>query len=144
MNSGNTYRFRLDGSRIEQYTYGQVNPFGLAFDPLGNLYSSRLPQRADLPAPRRRLLPSFGKPHDGLGFAPVLMEHSHGSTAIDGMVYYADDLWPDEFRDNTFIGNVMTSRVNRDRLDVQRLVTHRRIEQPDFVKQRRSVVPPRR
>src|SRR5262249_12582873 len=35
MNSGNTYRLRLDGSRIEQHTWGQVNPFGLAFDPLG-------------------------------------------------------------------------------------------------------------
>jgi len=40
MNSGNTYRIRLDGSRIEQHTWGQVNPFGLAWDPLGNLYSS--------------------------------------------------------------------------------------------------------
>ena len=45
-----------------------------------------------------------------------MMEHSHGSTAIAGIVYYADDLWPEEFRDNIFIGNVMTSRVNRDRL----------------------------
>ena len=34
MNSGNTYRMRLDGSRVEQFTHGQVNPFGLAFDHL--------------------------------------------------------------------------------------------------------------
>ena len=40
MNSGNTYRFKPDGSHIEQFTHGQVNPFGLAMDPLGNLYSS--------------------------------------------------------------------------------------------------------
>src|SRR2546421_488538 len=40
LNSGNTYRFRLDGSHAEQFTWGQTNPFGLAFDPLGNLYSS--------------------------------------------------------------------------------------------------------
>jgi putative membrane-bound dehydrogenase-like protein len=40
MNSGNTYRFRADGSHVEQFTHGQVNPFGLTFDPLGNLYSA--------------------------------------------------------------------------------------------------------
>src|ERR1051325_8924736 len=116
LNSGNTYRIRLDGSRIEQHTHGQVNPFGLAWDAFGNLYSSDCHS-----APTYQLLaggyyPSFGKPHDGLGFAPVLMEHSHGSTAIDGMVHYDDDLWPAEFRNNTFIFIVMTSRVNRDRL----------------------------
>ena len=40
LNSGNTYRMRLDGSRIEHHTHGQVNPYGLAWDPSGNLYSS--------------------------------------------------------------------------------------------------------
>src|SRR6185295_19427660 len=40
LNSGNSYRIRLDGSRIEQHTHGQVNPFGLAFDEFGNLFSS--------------------------------------------------------------------------------------------------------
>src|SRR5262249_45387080 len=39
MNSGNTYRMKADGSRLEQFTWGQVNPFGLAFDSLGNLFS---------------------------------------------------------------------------------------------------------
>jgi glucose/arabinose dehydrogenase len=37
LNSGNTYRIRLDGSRIEHHTHGQVNPFGLAWDARGNL-----------------------------------------------------------------------------------------------------------
>src|SRR6516164_7161817 len=31
MQSGNTYRFRADGSHIAQWTWGQVNPFGLCF-----------------------------------------------------------------------------------------------------------------
>ena len=43
-----------------------------------------------------------------------MMQHSHGSTAIGGIAYYDDDQWPAEFRDNMFVGNVMTSRVNRD------------------------------
>jgi hypothetical protein len=133
MNSGNTYRFRPYGSRVERHTWGQVNPYGLAWDSLGNLYSSDCHS-----APTYQLLaggyyPSFGKPHDGLGFAPVLMEHSHGSTAIDGMLYYNDDLWPDEFRDNIFVGNVMTSRVNRDRLTFNGS-SPRANELDDFVK----------
>ncbi|MFT3880505.1 MAG: hypothetical protein QM703_12685 [Gemmatales bacterium] len=38
MNSGNVFRFKPDGSHIEIFTRGQVNPFGLCFDPHGNLY----------------------------------------------------------------------------------------------------------
>ncbi|HKS38739.1 MAG TPA: c-type cytochrome [Verrucomicrobiae bacterium] len=133
LNSGNTYRMRLDGSRIEHHTHGQVNPYGLAWDPSGNLYSSDCHS-----APIYQLLaggyyPSFGKPHDGLGFAPTMMEHAHGSTAIDGIVYYADDLWPEEFRDNIFIGNVMTSLVNRDRITLNGS-TPKANELDDFVK----------
>ena len=40
MQSGNTFRFRPDGSRIEVWTRGQVNPFGMAVDPWFNLYTA--------------------------------------------------------------------------------------------------------
>lgn len=131
-NSGNAYRVRLDGGHIEHFTWGQVNPFGLAWDPWGNLYSSDCHS-----APVYQLLaggyyPSFGKPHDGLGFAPALMEHAHGSTAIDGMMYYNDDLWPAAFRDRTIIGNVMTSRLNQDRIELHGS-SPKAIEEPDFL-----------
>jgi putative heme-binding domain-containing protein len=132
MNSGNTWRARLDGSRLEHHTHGQVNPFGLTWDHAGNLYSSDCHS-----APIYQLLaggwyPSFGKPHDGLGFAPAMIEHAHGSTAIDGACYYTDDLWPAEYQDTFFIGNVMTSRLNRDRITFAGS-TPRAIEQPDFL-----------
>ncbi len=131
-NSGNTYRMRVDGSRLEPHTRGQVNPYGLTWDERGNLYSSDCHS-----APIYQLLaggwyPSFGKPHDGLGFAPTMMEHAHGSTAIDGALYYSDNLWPDEYKDNFFIGNVMTSRLNRDRIEFHGS-TPKAVEQPDFV-----------
>lgn len=116
LNSGNTYRIRLDGSRVEQHTWGQVNPFGLCFDPLGNLYSADCHSAPIYQLLRGGYYPSFGKPHDGLGFAPTMMDHAHGSTAICGLMYYTDVLWPEEFRDNMFVGNVMTSRLNRDKL----------------------------
>ena len=133
LNSGNTYRIRLDSSRVEHHTHGQVNPFGAAFDPRGNIYTSDCHS-----APIYQLIaggwyPSFGKPHDGLGYAPVLMDHAHGSTAIDGLSYYSDDLWPAEFKDNIFIGNVMTSRLNRDRLEFHGS-TPKAIEQEDLLK----------
>jgi putative heme-binding domain-containing protein len=132
LNSGNTYRFRLDGSKLEHHTHGQVNPFGLTWDPRGNLYSSDCHS-----APIYQLLaggyyPSFGKPDDGLGFAPVMIEHAHGSTAIDGALYYADDLWPAEYQDTFFIGNVMTSRLNRDKITFIGS-TPKATEQPDFL-----------
>lgn len=116
MNSGNTYRIRLDGSRIEHYTHGQVNPFGLAFDSFGNLFSSDCHSEPIYQLLAGGYYPSFGKPHDGLGFVPKMMESKRGSTAIDGISIYNDDAWPEEYRGNIFIGDVMTGRVYRDRV----------------------------
>lgn len=115
LNSGNTYRMRLDGSRLEHHTHGQVNPFGLAFDPFGNLFSSDCHSEPLYQLLAGGYYPSFGKPHDGLGFAPNMMDKIRGSTAIDGVSLYADDLWPAEFHGNLFFGDVMASRVMRDR-----------------------------
>ena len=40
MQSGNTYRFRPDGSAIEQVTWGQVNPFGMCVRPAGERFTA--------------------------------------------------------------------------------------------------------
>jgi putative heme-binding domain-containing protein len=132
LQSGNTYRVRPDASRVEQHTWGQVNPFGLCFDPAGNMYSADCHSAPIYELLHGAYYPSFGKPHDGLGFAPTLMEHSHGSTAICGIIFYADDLWPDEFQNNILIGNVMTSRINRDTL-ISRDSSKTAREEADFV-----------
>jgi putative heme-binding domain-containing protein len=132
MNSGNTYRFRIDGSRIEHWTHGQVNPFGLTFDPLGNLYSADCHSSPIYQLLRGAWYPSFGAPHDGLGFAPVTIQHSHGSTAICGITYISDPSWPAEFQDNIFIGNVMTSRINRDQITFTGSSSKGK-EMPDFL-----------
>ena len=116
MHSGNTYRVKIDGSHVEQFAWGRVNPFGLIFDPLGNLYSSDCETLPIYQLLRGGYYPSFGKPHDGLGFAPPMMSHKHRSTAIAGIVYYAATNFPPEFRDNIFVGNVMTCRIDRDSL----------------------------
>ncbi len=132
MNSGNIYRMRLDGSRVEQFTHGQVNPFGLAFDPFGNLYSADCHSSPIYQLLRGAYYPSFGKPHDGIGFGPTMMDHSHGSTAIGGIVFYADTQFPEAFRNNFFVGNVMTCRINRDSI-LARGTTWRAKEEPDFL-----------
>jgi putative heme-binding domain-containing protein len=118
MTSGNTYRFTIDGGKIEQLTYGQVNPFGLAFDPLGNRFTADCHSKPITMLLRGAHYPGFGKPHDGLGFAPEMINHGHGSTAIAGIAYYAADHFPEEYRGNLFIGNVVTRRVHRDKLIV--------------------------
>ncbi len=68
--SGNTWRIRLDGSRVEGWTFGQVNPFGLCWDDRGNLFSADCHSSPIYQLLRGAYYPSFGKPHDGLGFAP--------------------------------------------------------------------------
>jgi putative heme-binding domain-containing protein len=132
MNSGNTFRMRPDGSHVEQFTHGQVNPFGIAFDDLGNLYSADCHSQPGYLLVRNGWYPSFGKPHDGLGFAPTLMEHDHGSTAICGVVYYSAGDFPPEYRDTLFLGNVVTNRINHDRLE-RRGSTRKAVLQPDFL-----------
>jgi putative heme-binding domain-containing protein len=132
MNSGNTYRMKPDGSHVEQFTHGQVNPFGLCFDPLGNLYSADCHTKPIMMLLRGGYYQSFGKPHDGLGYAPEMCFHDHGSTALCGIVYYAATDFPEVFRDNIFVGNVVTNRVNRDKLE-RHGSTYTAIEQPDFL-----------
>jgi putative heme-binding domain-containing protein len=132
MQSGNTYRIRPDGNRVEQFTWGQVNPFGLCFDPLGNLYSADCHTKPATLLLRGGYYDSFGKPHDGLGYAPNLMTHDHGSTAICGITHYAADQFPPEFRETLFIGNVVTNRINHDKLE-RHGSTYRAVLQPDFL-----------
>ena len=116
MNSGNTYRFKPDGSRVEQFTHGQVNPFGLCFDPEGNLFTSDCETMPIALMLREAYYPSFGKPDDGLGFAPNVCDHMYGSTAIAGLVDYVADQFPAEYRNRMFVGNVVTNRINAAQL----------------------------
>ncbi len=117
MNSGNTYRMRADGSHAEYFTHGQVNPFGLAFDQLGNLYSCDCHSQPLYQLLRGAYYPSFGKPDDGLGFGPEMVNTDHGSTGIGGISFYTAEQYPEAYRGTTFIGNVVTNRINHDRIE---------------------------
>jgi putative heme-binding domain-containing protein len=132
LTSGNTFRFRPDGSRLELYTQGQVNPFGMSIDQYGDIYTADCHTK-----PVTLLLPegcydSFGRPHDGLGYVPNVMEHLHGSTAIAALALGEHLRFPAEYANSTFDGNVMTSRVNQNTLK-RTGSSVRAIEQPDLV-----------
>lgn len=130
--SGNTFRFRPDGSRVEIVSLGQVNPFGMDSDERGQYYTADCHSKPITQVIAGACYPSFGRPHDGLGFAHSMMEHLHGSTAICGLVFYQGKEFPDVFHDSFISGNVMTSRLNRN---VRQRVgtTEFAVEQGDFM-----------
>ncbi len=131
LDSGNTIRARPDGSRVEHVTHGQVNPFGLVFDPLGSMYTADCHSR-----PVYQLLFGAwypGRPDDGLGYGPETCDHDHGSTAIAGICYYAADHFPEEYRGSVFTGNVLTIKVNHDRIE-RHGASNKAVHQPDFIR----------
>lgn len=117
MNSGNTFRFKEDGSHIEQFTWGQVNPFGLTFDPWGNAYTADCHSMPLTGLIRQAYYSSFGKPHDGLGFGPDMIDHIHGSTGICGAAWYQAPQFPDEYRGCIYLCNPVNGLVHRDRIE---------------------------
>ncbi|NQV26542.1 MAG: VCBS repeat-containing protein, partial [Rhodopirellula sp.] len=132
MNSGNTFRMKLDGSRIEHFTHGQVNPFGMTFDANGDLLSADCHTKPISLLLRGGYHDSFGKPHDGLGYIPNVMEHLHGSTAIGGIALGSATNFPTVYRESSFGGNVASCRINRNSL--RRLGSSLAAqEEPDFL-----------
>jgi putative heme-binding domain-containing protein len=132
MQSGSVFRFRIDGSRIEVFTHGQVNPFGIAYDPYFNLYNADCHSKPITQLIRGAYYESFGKPHDGLGYGPNMINHDHGSTALCGLTWYDADQFPAEFKSTMFLGNVVTNRINFDRIEFVGS-TPKAIQQPDFL-----------
>ncbi len=132
LTSGNTFRLLLDGSRLELFTRGQVNPFGQVIDDWGYFYSADCHSLPITQLIRGGCYPSFGRPHDGLGFVPPMMNHLHGSTAICGLALLQGDSWPADMQEQFVSGNVMTSRINRNRLE-RRGSTVEAVEMPDLL-----------
>jgi putative heme-binding domain-containing protein len=132
LNSGNTFRFRPDGSRIEQYTRGQVNPFGFCFDEYFHLYNADCHSKPITQMIQGGAYSSFGKPHDGMGFAPEMIRHGHDSTALCGLVYYQANQYPKEYQSHFFLGNVTGNRINLDRL-VRKGASPEAENRPDFL-----------
>jgi len=88
------FRFRPDGSKVELFSAGQVNPFGLCWDRYGNLYSAdchsnpitQLHARCALPAASASLTTDSASLLN-------MCEHSHGSTGLCGIIYIDGGVW---------------------------------------------------
>jgi putative heme-binding domain-containing protein len=61
-----------------------------------------------------------------------MCQHTHGSTGICGIVYIDGGVWGPEWDDHTFVGNVVTSKVNHDHVTFTGS-TPKANEQPDFL-----------
>jgi putative membrane-bound dehydrogenase-like protein len=132
LQSGNVFRFKPDGSAVEIWAWGQVNPFGLTWDAWGNLYSADCHSNPITQLIRGATYPSFGRPDLGLGFGPVLCEHSHGSTGICGPLYLDGGVWGADWDDHMLVCNPVTSRINHDIIAFTG-ATPKAVEQPDFL-----------
>ncbi|WP_020470264.1 PVC-type heme-binding CxxCH protein [Zavarzinella formosa] len=132
LNSGNTIRFRPDGSRIEVFTRGQVNPFGMTYDTYFNLYNADCHSRPMTQLIRGAVYQSFGKPHDGLGYGPDMIGHDHDSTGLCGLQWYEADHFPKEYKGMMFLGNVVTNKINLDKIEFTGS-TPKAVLQPNFL-----------
>jgi putative heme-binding domain-containing protein len=110
MTSGNTFRFRLDGSRVEQTTFGRVNPFGLAYDEKGYLYGTDCTSSPLFQLIRGGDYPSFGKV-EPIGTAPDMESMTNEASALAGLAYYDDTLFPAQFQHKLFMGDVVACRI---------------------------------
>ena len=132
MHSGHVFRFKPDGSRIEIWSRGQVNPFGLCFDKRGNLYSADCHSAPLYQLIRGACYPSFGKPHDGMGFGPTMIQHTHGSTGICGIAFIDRNQWGRRWNYRMLIGNPVNSVINHDGIKFTG-TTPVAVKQPDFM-----------
>lgn len=132
LSSGNVFRFRPDGSAVELYAQGQVNPFGMTIDEYSAVFSADCHSKPISQVLQGGCYQSFGRPHDGLGFIPDIMTHLHGSTAISGLEICRGSSLPAEFQTQFVSGNVMTSRLNRNQIKRDGL-TVTAVEQPDLL-----------
>lgn len=112
MISGNTFRFTPDGSKAEKVTDGRINPFGLVYDERGYQYSTDCHT-----SPLYQLISNgdytqWGK-QEGMGYAPDMVTMSNEATALAGIAYYGDEFFPENYRSNFYVGDVVRSRVYR-------------------------------
>ncbi len=132
MQSGNTFRFKPDGSGVEFTTTGRVNPFGYAMDEFGYFYSVDCHTSPLYQLIRGADYPHFGKKPTGIGFGPALMPHNYGSTALAGLDYYTCDQFPEAYRQSFYLGDVVKSRVYRATIDMAGTTPVPKWE-PDFI-----------
>ena len=116
MQSGNTYRVKPDGSHIEQFTWGQVNPFGLCFDPLGNLFSADCHSQPIYQLLRGATTPVLASWTTASALAPPLSTITKVRPPSRVSSITPPTTSRSSHRDTVYIGDVVTNRINQFRL----------------------------
>jgi putative heme-binding domain-containing protein len=117
MVSGNTFRFRQDGSRVEKTTDGRINPFGSDFDEMGYHYSADCHTLPIFQLIWDGNYEQWGKKEPNIGFAPSMMDYGLNSTALAGLVYYTDTQFPAQYQNSFYSGDVVTCRISRNTME---------------------------
>jgi putative heme-binding domain-containing protein len=117
MVSGNTFRFKEDGSRIEKTTDGRINPFGSDLDEMGYHYSADCHTMPIYQLIWGGNYTQWGKKTPNMGFAPEMMDYGLNSTALSGLVYYTDNQFPEAYRNSFYSGDVVTCRISRSTVE---------------------------
>jgi len=104
---------------VESTTTGRVNPFGLTYDDLGYMYGVDCHSSPIYQLIQGGDYPHFGKKPTGIGYAPFMMRHEYGSTALAGLEYYVASDFPEEFQNNFYYGDVVMSRVLRSSMQLK-------------------------
>ncbi len=118
MHSGNTFRFREDGSDVQFTTTGRVNPFGYAYDEMGYLYSVDCHTSPIYQLIRGADYPHFGKKPTGIGFGPSsAIKNQRGATALAGLQYYIAQHFPEQYQNSFYYGDVVKCKVYRSTME---------------------------
>ncbi len=111
--------FRIDprSRRFELFAEGTSNPWGIAFDPLGNAFVSacvidHLWHLAETGYYIRQ-----GGPYPPFTW-PIgsIVNHQHQQAAYCGLNYFDSDAYPEAYRDRMYMGNIHGNCLNVDRL----------------------------
>ncbi|MBO0931651.1 PVC-type heme-binding CxxCH protein [Fibrella aquatilis] len=114
LESGSTFRFRMDGSRAELVTKGRVNPFGLVYDRWGYLYSPDSHSSPLTQLIRGAEYPHFGRISESIGFAPAMKPHEREATALAGIALPSSPFFPETYRNSFYVGDVVKCRIYRN------------------------------
>ena len=113
MTSGNTFRFTMDGHRVEKTSDGRINPFGSDLDKWGYHYSADCHTLPIYQIIRNGNYTQWGKLEPNMGHAPTMMDYGLNSTALSGLVFYTDNQFPEDYQNSFYSGDVVTCRISR-------------------------------
>ena len=132
MTSGNTFRVRIDGSHIDQISFGQVNPFGMAFDPPATCLPPTVTADQACSFFAGPAIRASASRTTGWGLHQKSCTTSTGRPGLAALSITRATSCPQITRDTIFLGNPVTGNINHDRI-ASHGSTHTGVELPDFM-----------